>query len=239
MPSIAQLRGTVFFSQFIGYTPENERKYRSLFLPDGVLSNIVQPENMMAPPINPSIPYGMPWRLVKEFEKPGENLSVSFFPGKIDIIQNQEGSLDQLETQFFNLCIERFGYLVEESFVISRLAFCPTFTIRIDSVNQATEYWRRLLKSTMSNGIPFQNVAVSYLLKKEVLINNRPIVMNFLHQIVEGFHITAGRKDADCILVTLDMNSTPEYNYVFNRQDLAPFFDSCKDWSRRLMDNIF
>ena len=239
LPVIAQLRTTVFISQFIGYSPQNEQEYRALFLPDGALAPI-QPEGLVPSPLQPVIPqYGMPWRLIKLGNKPGESTSVTFYPGKIDIILNQEGPLEELEGPFIDLCIEKFKLLLAKSFVISRMAFCPTFTIRVDSPEHASELWRRLLKCTTSNGIRYQNVGVNYLLKKEIEINHHLVVMNFLHQISDGVHITSGVKDADCILVTLDMNSAPEHVYSFVEQDLVPFFDLCKEWSRRLMENVF
>lgn len=239
LPVIAQLRATVFISQFIGYTPQNEQEYRMLFLPDGTLTPI-QPEGLVPSPQAPITPqYGMPWRLTKWGNNPGESTSVTFYPGKIDIILNREGRLEELEDPFIDFCVERFRSLLDKSFVISRMAFCPTFTIKIESAEQASEYWRRLLKCTISNGIQYQNVGVNYLLKKEIEVNHHPVVMNFLHQIMDGVHITSGTKDADCILVTLDMNSAPEHVYSFVEQDLVPFFEQCKDWSRRLMENVF
>ena len=167
-------------------------------------------------PQAPVIPqYGTLWRLTKWGGKQGESTSVTFYPGKIDIILNQEGPLVELEGPFIDFCIEKFRSLLAKSFVISRMAFCPTFTIRVGSSEQASEFWRRLLKSTSSNGIRYQNISVNYLLKKEIVVNHRPVVMNFLHQISDGVHITSGTKDADCILVTLDMNSAPEHFYSF------------------------
>lgn len=239
LPVIAQLRATVFISQFIGYTPQNEKEYRELFLPNGVLTPI-QPEGLVPSPQTPVIPqYGMPWRLTKFGDKQGESTSVTFFPGKIDIILNQEGPLEELEGPFTDFCVGKFKLLLDKSFIISRMAFCPTFTIRVDSAEQASEYWRRLLKCTTSNGIRYQNVGVNYLLKTEIKVNDHPVVMNFLHQISDGVHITSGTKDADCILVTLDMNSAPECAYSFVEQDLGPFYEQCKEWSRRLMENVF
>lgn len=239
LPVIAQLRATVFISQFIGYSPQNENEYRALFLPDGTLTPI-QPEGLVPSPQAPVIPqYGMPWRLIKWGDKQGESTSVTFYPGKIDIILNKEGHLEELGGPFIDFCIGKFKLLLAKSFVISRMAFCPTFTIRVDSSEQATEYWRRLLKCTTSNGIRYQNIGVNYLLKTEIIVNQRTVVMNFLHQITDGVHITSGTKDADCILVTLDMNSAPEHVYSFVEQDLAPFFEQCKEWSRRLMENVF
>ena len=239
LPVIAQLRATVFISQFIGYSQQNEQEYRVLFLPDGTLFP-AQPEGLVPSPQAPVIPqYGMPWRLIKWGNKQGESTSVTFYPGKIDIILNQEGSLEELAGPFIGFCIEKFKLLLHRSFVISRMAFCPTFIIRVESPEQATEYWRRLLKCTTSNGIRYQNVGVNYLLKKEIEVNHHMVVMNFLHQIMDGIHITSGTKDADCILVSLDMNSAPEYVYSFVEQDLVPFFEQCKDWSLRLMENVF
>lgn len=237
-PKVVQLRGTIFFQQYIGYTPENVSIYKQLFMPDGDVVGIsqigvpIQGSNPLAPQ------FGMPWQLVKNYA-PNESLKISFLPNKIDIIQEKEGGFGEIDTEFLQLCLEKFkSFKNNGDFIISRMAFAPLFSIIINDNIQTTEFWQNLLKQTSYKGIPFQNIEYNFLLKKKVRLNERDIEMNFLHQLSDGFHITNGKKEADCVLIKLDINTVPEKPYTFETKDMEEFYLKSIEWGKELLENI-
>ncbi len=239
LPKVVQLRGTIFFQQYIGYTPENVRIYKPLFMPDGNVVGIpqagvpIQGSNPLAPQ------FGMPWQLVKNYAT-NESLKISFLPNKIDIIQEKEGRFGEIDNDFLNLCVEKFKSFKNNNrdFIISRMAFAPLFSIIVNDTVLATDFWQNLLKQTSYKGIPFQNIEYNFLLKKIVRLNNKDIEMNFLHQLSDGFHVTNGQKDADCVLVRLDINTVPEKPYSFETEDMDEFYMKSTEWEKEILDNI-
>ncbi len=246
-PKIVQQRGTIFINQIIGYTPENEKKFKSLLLPDGVVSAIrpsIQQGGVVAPlPLTIPPQFGMPWQLRKELgesvDGSKQDLCISFFPGKVDIVLNKVGDIGEIDNYLLNLCKEQFRVLREESFEVTRLAYCPLYSLVVNSSILAEDYWKLSLKKTSSMGIPMQNRELSYVLKNDEIINGKPITMNFLHQIKDGYHVTKGIKDADCILISLDINSVAENSYRFEVNDMNEFWALCPRWTAKLLDNIF
>lgn len=239
-PKIVQMRGTIFISQVIGYSPENEAKFKDILMPDGTVGSIQQ-LGVPAPGVFTSMPqYGMPWKLGKQLDRPNENLSIVFYPGKIDIIQNLEGNVGTDDVVFLSMCEEKFRFFVNDpDFQVTRLAYCPTHSIAVESPSDARGYWQKILKTTSSNGVPFQNVSISYLLRRISTINGKEVEMNFLHQLSDGVHITNGKKDMNCILFTLDMNTIAEGKYLFAEAELKDFLRSCPKWDMDMIDNIF
>lgn len=238
LPKVVQLRGTIFFQQYIGYTPENVSIYKPLFMPDGDVVGIpqvgvpIQGSNPLAPQ------FGMPWQLVKNYA-PNESLKISFLPNKIDIIQEKEGRFGEIDNKFLQLCFEKFRSFKDYgNFIISRMAYAPLFSVIVNDNIQATEFWQNLLKQTSYKGIPFQNIEYNFLLKKIVRLNDKDVEMNFLHQLSDGFHITNGQKDADCVLVKLDINTVPEKPYTFETKDMEDFYTKAIEWEKELLDNI-
>lgn len=75
-------------------------------------------------------------------------------------------------------------------------------------------------------------------MKKIVRLNNKDIEMNFLHQLSDGFHVTNGQKDADCVLVRLDINTVPEKPYSFETEDMDEFYMKSTEWEKEILDNI-
>ena len=232
LPKAVQMRGTIFFQQNIGYTPENASKYKQLLMPEGNVIGIPQVGIPMG--ANPLAPqFGMPWRLVND------GLHISFFPNKIDIIYEKEGELGKIDVDFLKLCTEKFTLFKSDSqFPINRLAYAPLFSIIVNEKMQSTDFWQRILKKISYKGIPFQNIEYNFLLKNIVSINSKEVEMNFLHQLSDGYHITNGKKDSDCILMRLDINTVPEKPYSFGVDDMKVFYSKSMEWEKELIDNI-
>lgn len=233
LPKVVQMRGTIFFQQIIGYTPENAAKYKQLLMPEGKVTGIPQ----VGIPIqgaNPFAPqYGMPWQLVNE------SIQISFFPNKIDIVCEKEGVFGKNDAEFLRLCTEKFSkFKLDGDFPINRLAYAPLFSITVTEKMQSREFWQRILKQISYKGVPFQNIEYNYLLKNIVNINSKEVEMNFLHQLSDGYHITNGQKDSDCVLIKLDINTVPEKPYSFEVKDISAFYSKSIDWEKELIDNI-
>ncbi len=239
-PRIGQVRCSVFISQFIGYTPENVEKFRPIFMPD-VEQSSVQISGVVSPgQFNTPLQYGMPWNLSRNLSGQNENEIVSFVPGKIDYVLNQTGSISDIVPAFINRCERAFNLVANlKGIDVNRIAFCPLHSIRIDEDNPASLYWENILKRTSSNGIPCQNIEVNYLLKNNEIINGKDVTINFLHQIKDGFHLVNGKKDEDCIIIVLDINTAVENNRMFSIDDMHSFWEKCPDWEKFLLENIF
>ena len=230
---IVQQRATIFMSQSIMYTPENAAKFKQLLLPKAkelIVANVPpQVANSMAPQ------YGMPWQLVDEAQ--GCIYRVMFLPNKIDIIQEKEGDFGSVDKDFIGLSIDKFKALKNEiSGAIGRMAYSPVISFAVNEETSSSDFWNEFLKRMSIKGIPFQNIGLTYLLKRIENINNKNVEVNFLHQYTDGFHLTDNKKDADCVLFTLDINTVSDKSYEFEIEDLCDFFKKSMNWAKELTD---
>ncbi len=202
-------------------------------MPEGNVAGIPQ----VGAPIqgaNPFAPqFGMPWQLVND------GLQISFFPNKIDIVFEKEGEFGKIDVDFLKFCTEKFSLFISDgNFSINRLAYAPLFSIIVNEKMQSTEFWQHILKQISYKGIPFQNIEYNFLLKNIVNLNSKEVEMNFLHQLSDGYHITNGKKDSDCILMKLDINTVPEKPYSFDVDDMNVFYSKSIEWEKELIENI-
>lgn len=234
---IVQQRGTLFFPQTIGYTPENATRFKQLFLPTAV--EMAMPQIGIPPQgTNMVLPqYGMPWQLVSQ--SPNNTYKVLFSPNKLDIIFEAEGELGKIDDDFVSFCSDKFQTFINETkYPINRIAYAPLFSLLVNDENPASDFWKGVLKRVSHGGVPFQNIEFNYLIKRIEHINGKDIEMNFLHQLTDGYHMTEGKKDADCILCTIDMNTIPEMPYSFELDDVKAFYRMSIEWNDEVIHNL-
>lgn len=224
---IAQLRGTIFVSQYIGYTPENANKFRELLLPD---STAYSAPEIIVPGVNPTAPqYGMSWRL---FKKCGDNgdYNIVFLPGKIDIILTKDAKYgDETEMNFCKKCADWFSKIMKEISIsiVTRIAYAPLYAIRYEDGTYDTR-WESLLKKTVYDGTPMRDVNFSFLLKRVINICGKEVEMNLLHNISDGVQIKVRaetQQQIQVVLLQLDINSTPEKSIDLDAGGVNKFFD--------------
>lgn len=240
---IAQLRGTIFVPQTIGYTPENASKFSALLLPESKPYSANPPE-MVMPGFNPAVPqYGMPWRLFKRCGEEGE-YNIVFLPGKIDIILTKDIAYGgETEKQFCDKCVEMFSNILNElnhNTKATRIAYAPLFAVRLDE-NGAEVVWSKLLKRTMIDGMSMKDVNFNFLLKREVSFTRRQIQMNLLHNFSDGMQIKQGDADSksfSVVLMQLDLNSIPEVSLDLDADGIKDFFDGILEVKSNLVDNV-
>lgn len=240
--AIAQLRGTIFAPINIGYTPENFNKFSEMLLPGAKPCNANPPE-MMIPGINPNQPqYGMPWRLFKKDAIEGD-LNIVFLPGKIDIILTKDVVYGgEEEKNFCKKCTELFGRILDthKEATVSRIAYAPLYAIKLDDIS-AESVWGGFLKRTVIDGTPIQDVNYSFLLKREVPFNGKPVQMNFLHSFSDGMQIRQTGSNSvsqKVVLFQLDLNSIPESPLAFDLEGVKDFFSGILEIKDNLVDNV-
>lgn len=239
---IAQLRGTIFVPQAIGYTPENASKFSEILLPESKPYSANPPE-MVMPGVNPTVPqYGMPWRLFKRCDD-GE-YNIVFLPGKIDIILTKDSPYaDNTEKKFCDKCIDWFSKVLAElnhNTKATRIAYAPLYAVRLDE-NGADAVWSKLLKRTMIDGMAMKDVNFNFLLKREVSFNGRQMQMNLLHNFSDGMQIKQGDAEAktfNVVLMQLDLNSIPEVSLDLDADGIKDFFNGILEVKSNLVDNV-
>lgn len=228
---IVQQRATIFMSQSIMYTPENAAKFKQLLLPEAkelIVANVPpHVANSMAPQ------YGMPWQLMDDAH--GCICRVMFMPNKIDIVQEKDGEFGSADKDFIGFSIQKFIALKNEiSGAIYRMAYSPVISFAVNEETSSLDFWNEFLKRITVKGIPFQNIGLTYLLKRIENINNKEVEVNFLHQYTDGFHLTDNKKDSDCVLFTLDINTVSDKSYEFGIDDLCDFLKKSMHWAKDL-----
>lgn len=239
---IAQLRGTIFIPQTIGYTPENAIKFGNILLPESKPYSANPPE-MIMPGVNPTVPqYGMPWRLFKGDDE-GE-YNIVFLPGKVDIVLAKDTSYgDEIERQFCDKCVDLFSKILKElnhNTTATRIAYAPLYAVRLDE-NGAESVWNKLLKRTMIDGMSMKDVNFNFLLKRQVSFNGRIIQMNLFHNFSDGMQIkeTAGEsKTSNVVMMQLDLNSIPEESLSLDVNGIKDFFEGILEVKSNLVDNV-
>lgn len=233
-----QLRSTIFLQQNIGYTPENEERFKELLMPGSMAFGIPQP-NMPIFGVNPNAPqYGMPWRLFQKIDD-GE-YTVAFLPGKIDVILSKEVLYgDNTEKMFCDKSIEWFSQILEiQGQTATRIAYAPLYAIMKDESNSI---WENLLKKTIYDGAQSQDINLSFLLKRIIDFGGKDIQMNLLHNIFDGNQIKNEGLSSivrKVLLLQLDLNSVPENNLQLDEKGIAAFYNNILDIKCNLIDNV-
>lgn len=232
---IVQKRATIFVPQNIMYTPDNAAKFKQMLLPK---ARELQVTNANVPPqiANSLVPqYGMPWQLVDDTH--GCINRVVFLPNKIDIVQEKDGDWGSVDVDFIGFCMDKFRALKDEiPGHIFRMAYSPIIMFAINEETTSSDFWNEFLKRTTVKGVPFQNIGLTFLLKRIENINNKDVAINFLHQYSDGYHVTNNKKDADCVLFTLDINTVAEQAYQFEIEDLSDFLSKSLQWTKELIN---
>lgn len=239
--NIVQLRSTIFLSQNIGYTPENAEKFKKILMPEGKIYGIPQP-GIPVLGVNPNVPqFGMPWRI---FHKTVEGeYNIAFQPGKIDIVLAKEVKYgDDTEKDFCRKSIGWFSQIINQfkEVYVTRIAYAPLYAIKDDASN-AKHIWNILLKKTVFDGVPSQDINLSFLLKKIINIGEKDVTMNLLYNIFDGNQIRNenGKESVSkVLLLQLDLNSIAEETLNLGCQDISEFFNNILEIKCKLIDNV-
>ncbi len=238
---IIQLRSSIFFQQNIGYTPESAEKFEKLLMPGCKAYGIPQP-GLPILGMNANLPqYGMPWRLFKKFD--GGEYNIAFQPGKIDIFLVKEVAYgDDTEKDFCNKSVEWFSKILETQgdVVATRIAYAPLYAIKNDG-DDINPIWGHLLKKMVFDGIPTQDVSLSFLLKSYIGIQNQNIQLNMLHNIYDGnkIEVVDGmQKACNVLLLELDLNTVPVVNLSFDKGGIAEFLEKILEVKCNLVNNV-
>ena len=237
---IAQLRGTIFMSQTIGYTTENANKFMKLLLPE---SDVYSAPEIIMPGVNPTEPqYGMPWRLSKKGDDGGD-YNIVFLPSKIDIILTKDAKYgDETEMNFCKKCANWFTTIMKEISIstVTRIAYAPLYAIRYEE-GMYDARWEGLLKKTIYDGTPMRDVNFNFLLKRVIYFSGKEIEMNLLHNISDGFQIkmgAGGQQQVQVLLLQLDLNSTREKSINLDAEGIKHFFDGILEVKENLIENV-
>lgn len=219
---LVQQRASIFFfSQYIGYSEENAKKFIDLIGHENMKIGAIQGQGIAVPLSNPDMPQlGMPWRIIDG------NASINFLPGKIDVIRDNEEAPETGTSDFVAYVKDIIGKIINGThYSMSRVAYAPLFSVITQEQGEVKKRWGKLLVKTSCEGIDFQNIELRYLLKKEVNLNGKSVQINLFHQISDGMHFKDGKKDADCLLLQIDVNTIPEMNYSFSIKDFDTFME--------------
>lgn len=239
--NIVQLRSTIFILQNIGYTPQNAERFKEILLPEGKIYGIPQP-GIPVLGTNPTIPqFGMPWRIFLKTDEGDYN--IAFQPGKIDIILAKEVIYgDDTEKEFCRKSADLFSKIINEYGGISatRIAYAPLYSVSTDDGNNNI-IWNLLLKKTVFDGIPSQDINLSFLLKKKITIGDKNVSMNLLYNLFDGNQIKNenGKETVNkVLLLQLDLNSVAEEILNLSCENISEFFESILDIKCKLIDNV-
>ncbi len=231
--NITQIRASIFYPQTIGFTPDNFTKCKDLFLPD-VDASVSPVPNM---PLG-NLSLGMPWQMSGKDEA-GNILTVSFLFNKIDIVQIPVQQSGSVELDFVRFCSERFrGFLDEMKMPATRLAYCPLVSLADNNPVGRLSSWQKVLTQVSIEGIPCQDINMSFLIKKTKSVGEKQVDVNFLFNMMDGIRMKDGKKISDCVLAQLDINTVPEANYVFDAQEIENFLSNAALWKDEMIKNI-
>lgn len=232
--NIVQIRASIFYPQTIGFTPENVAKYKDMFLPNGTVASASPfPEMAFG-----NLPLGLPWQLVGQ-DSDNNNVTVAFLPNKIDIIKNIENLNEQTETVFVQFCSEKFRVFLEDiKMKATRLAYCPLLSMAENDSEGRLVTWKHVISQTAIEGIPCQDINMSFLIKKNKPIEQQNVDVNFLFKMMDGMKIKDGVKTSDSVLIQLDINTVPEGAYTFDSQEIKAFLEEAVVWKQEFVDSV-
>lgn len=239
---IAVLRSTIFIPQGVLYTPENATRFRADLFPNATVYGVPQP-GIPFVGVNPNMPqYGMPWRL--SFPNGIQEYNVVFLPNKIDIMLSTLQPYDSnVEREFINESIRCFNSILEllPANSVQRIAYAPLFAIMEESGVDFKPIWGTILKNTERDGLNFQDINLSYLIKKSVTIGNLNLQLNLLHNIFDGFQTRVVNNEQQmqkALLFQLDINSVPETILSLTKEDVSVFFEGVLSIKSDLINGI-
>ena len=242
---IVQLRGTIFIQQNIGYTPDNASRFGGILMPGGNVVGVPQ-SGVPFNGFNPNLPqFGMPWRIFSKKDSGGE-YNIVFSPGKIDVIQNFETLYGgDTEEEFCNYCIEKFTAILDELSktitTVQRIAYAPLYGLVYEDFHSQSAIWTKILKHTVYDGIPYRDINLQYLVKKEIMFGENTIQMNLLHNLFDGYNtVNQGgqQKLNKAVLLQLDINSIPEQILSLDKEGVSAFFDNVTVIKNELVNNV-
>ena len=241
--TIAQMRGTIFLSETIGFTPDNANKFKALLLREAQVSGVVLMPGV--PPAFVPAQWGAPWCLQYQ-DADMSNYWIMFLPGKIDIIRSCEQPYEStLATGFVHLCAEWINKITTSmgsSVKPTRVAYAPMFVlIQEECQEMATFFWNNILKVNTLDAYPIADRNVSYLLKKEISLNDKSIQLNLLHNISDGIQtrvVNSVQESRKVIMIQFDINTIPEINYNLENSEINTFFEEVLIVKEKLINNL-
>lgn len=231
--NIVQIRASIFYPQTIGFTPENAAKYRAIFLPNGS----VAPASPFPEMAVGNLPLGMPWQLVGKDDS-GINTIIAFLPNKIDIVKNVEHPDEKTEKEFIKFCSEKFMLFLDDiKMEAFRLAYSPLLAMADNDVEGRLAAWQHLVRQTSIEGVPCQDVNVSFLTKRIKRFGSKEVNLNFLFKMMDGMKLKDGVKTSDSVLIQLDINTVPEA-YTFTSSDIEAFLNAAIEWKNEYISSV-
>ncbi len=240
---IAQIRGTIFLPVNIGYSPEFANTFKSL-LPESTVHGAIMGNG--APtfvPTNTPPQWGMPWILQSS------DTSIMFLPGKIDIIESLEFSYNDTKVQEFkNLCVTWINKITTELKNINsnsikplRIAYAPLFVLKFDECPELiSNVWNKIFNIDTQNH-PITDRNVSFLIKKDIQLNEKSVQLNLLHTISDGKQTIESNGsfiNKDVSIIQLDINTIPDATYQFDSNDVQAFFNEVLPLGKNLIENL-
>lgn len=240
---IVQLRGTIFIQQNIGYTPDNASRFGGKLMSGGKVVGVPQP-GVPFNGLNPNLPqFGMPWRIFSKNANGGE-YNIVFSPGKIDVVLNFETPYGgDTEEEFCKYCIEKFAAILDElpGGSVQRIAYAPLYGMVYEDLSVQSAIWTKILKHTVYDGIPYRDINLQYLVKKEITFGENTIQMNLLQNIFDGYNTVSQdgqQKLNKAVLFQLDINSIPEQTLSLDKEGVSAFFDNVTITKNEIVDNV-
>lgn len=230
-PSVVQLRSTVFIPVVISYNEENRNRFSHLLSGSQVMEILPQSNNTI---IQAGITLGAPFQFVKD------NRSIMFNGHRIDIVETRQNEQISNEIDFVDFCINVFAEISPEVGYYTRFAYAPLLAAdEIDGFS-CNLWWNKILKNTTQRGFPMQEINVTFLLKKNVVINEREITINLHHNLYDGYRFDSkGDKINDSILAAFDINTLEKECLSFKNDDVSSFFDIALQEKNLLVENYF
>ncbi len=240
---IIQLRGTIFIQQNIGYSPDNASRFVGLLMSGGKVVGVPQP-GIPFNGLNPNLPqYGMPWRIFSKMDN-GCEYNIVFNPGKIDVVQNFETPYGgNEEEEFCKYCTEKFTAVLDvlPGSTVQRIAYAPLYGLIYEDISAQSAIWGNILKHALYDGIPYRDINLQYLVKKEIVFGENTIQMNLLHNIFDGYNTVnheGQQKLNKAVLLQFDINSIPEQILSLDKNGVSAFFDNVTVTKNEIVDNV-
>ena len=237
IPNIISLRSTIFLPNGIGYSADNELKYREL-LPNGQVKSVLP--NTLRLEVGPGLTFGPgvndSWQLVDK----EQGYNIVFIQNKIDIIFVNKNPVKNVEKDFIDFTIKAFRRIMDEEGYVVRMAYSPTYVLDSDEGFAYPDYWKKILLTNKIEGMDMQDINVQYLLKKDWEYDGSPISINLLHNWSEAIktQIKDGKQvPSKCITLNLDINTVPSGKSIFTVNNMDRFFKEIPIWANELLNN--
>lgn len=120
----------------------------------------------------------------------------------------------------------------------TRLAYCPLLSMAENDSEGRLVTWKHVISQTAIEGIPCQDINMSFLIKKNKPIEQQNVDVNFLFKMMDGMKIKDGVKTSDSVLIQLDINTVPEGSYTFDSQEIKAFLEEAVVWKQEFVDSV-